>query len=333
MAKQSTAAATDPTPTATPPGEPVEQKAEPVEQKTDVNVQFEELNKKLTEFQDLLAKSEQARKDSEAKALRNEAMYKGLQSQTTKTLQQAAANEYKLAQLQQDRAELSEIKEMLSVVAGRVLDEDERKELQYRQRELQLKLKEQAVEQAAQATQTAAQTTASTPYQSQEDVKVQFVNTYFPNSGVDPFDPNIDWGEGALSQQEALARFTGSVTRIILQKSDARTQDAMATIKTETDNALAAFKVQQAELLTTVKTEAEKAKQEAIDQARKDSEKKLRALGADVSGTPPSDGAGQSKTLMNMINEQLDDNMLRTPKGREEYNRRMEEIRRQFRGR
>lgn len=333
MATKSTAAATDPTPTATPTGEPVAPTAETVEQKSDVTNQLEELSKKLSEYQALVAQSEAKAKDAEAKALRNEAMYKGLQNQTTKTLQQAAEDRKRLEQLQQDRAELAEIKEMLNVVSSRVLDEDERKDLQYRQRELKLKLAEQAVADAAKAVQQPVQTAASPSYENPENVKAQFLEYYFPGIGVDPNDPAIDWGDNASSQQEAFRRFTVSVINLKNQKDQAKTQDAMAAIKAETDKALAVFQAQQEELIKSTSEQVEKAKAEAIETARKDSEKKLRALGADVPGTPPPDSGGQGKTLMNMMNEQLDDKLLQTAKGREEFGRRMEAIRAAVRGR
>jgi len=334
MAKQSTAAATDPEPVATPSGEPVVPTAEPVEQKPDVNVQLEELSKKLSEYQALTAQAEAKAKDSEAKALRNEAMYKGLQNQTTKTLQQAAEDRKQLVQLQQDRAELAEIKEMLNVVSSRVLDEDEKKDLQYRQRELKLKLAEQAVSDAAKvASEQSVQTAASPSYQNPEDVKSQFLEYYFPGSGIDPNDSGIDWGEGSTSQQDAFRRFTVSVVNLKNIKDQAKTQDAMKVIQDQTAKALEEFKAQQADLLKSTTEQVEKAKTEAIEQARKDSEKKLRALGADIPGTPPPDSQGQSKSWANMMSEQLDDKLLETAKGREEFERRMKAIRAAVRGR
>lgn len=331
MAGKSSAAATDATPPATPSGEPVEQVSEPVEQETvNIAAQIEELQKQLADFNAMKTAKEAAEakvKESEAKALRYDAMYKGLQNQTTRTLQQAAEDRKRLQALESDRAELAEVKEMLSGIASRVLDEDERKELQFRQRELKLKLQEQAYAQRAAETavEQTAQTAASPSYESQEDVKARFVNHYFPNSGVNPDDPNIDWGDGSNNQVEALGRFTASVSRIIMQKNDARTQDAMAAIKAETSKALEEFKTQQTELLRTTQEQVAKAKEEAIETARKDSEKKLRALGADVPGTPPPDSQGQGKSFDAMMKEQLDDSLIYTnPK---EYARRMEMVR------
>ncbi len=333
MAKQSTAAATDPTPTATPSGEPVAPTAEPVEQEPNVNAQFEELKNKLAEFEVLKSQAEAKAKDSEAKALRNEAMYKGLQNQTTKTLQQAAEDRKRLEQLLRNDAELAEIKEMLNVVSSRVLDEDEKKDLQYRQRELRLKLAEQAVQEAAKAaTEQSVQTAASPSYESQENVKAQFLEYYFPGVGIDPNDSGIDWGEGSSSQQDAFRRFTVSVTNLKNKQDQAKTQDAMATIQAQTSKALEDFKLQQAELLKTTSDAVEKAKVEAIEQARIDSEKKLRRLGADVPGTPAPDSSGQNRTLKALM-EEIPDSLLQTAKGREEFNRRMEQIRATVRGR
>jgi hypothetical protein len=328
MAGKSTAAATDPTPTATPSGEPVAPTAEPVEQ--NITAQIEELNKRLSEYETVRTQLESRAKEAEAKALRNEAMYKGLQSQTTKTLQQAAEERKRLDQLERNNGEIADIKELLSGIANRVLDENEQKELQFRQRELRLKRAEEAL--VAPQTQP-VQNAASPSYQNPEDVKAQFLEFYFPGVEVDSNDPGIDWGDGAASPQDAFRRFTVSVMNLKNQKEQSKTQDAMAAIKAETDAALTAFKAQQDQLFQQSREEVEKAKETAKEEARKDSEKKLRALGADVSGTPLPDSQGEGSSLMQMMTDQLDDSLLRTPKGREEFNRRMENIRAKVRGR
>lgn len=322
MAK-STGSAPDDKPAATAPAEPIEPVASDTEQKMNVNDQLLELQGKLSQLQEAHAKTEQEKVSAQALALQNEAKYRGLQHQTTKTLQQAAEDKRSLEQYKANQVEMAEIRELLSTVASRVLDEDEKKDLQYRQRELRVKLAEQAVADAQ--AQPVAQNATSTSYQSPEDAKAQFLNTYFPGIGIDPTDPGIDWGEGA-DGAEAFRRFTTSVIKVKDQKDQAKTQDAYAAIQKQTEDALAAFKAENTEALT-------KAKEEAIQTARKDSEKKLRALGADVAGTPTGDAGAGSKSLIAMMNEQLDDNLLRTKTGREEYNRRMEAIRTQVRGR
>jgi hypothetical protein len=328
MAPKSSGTAPEAKPAATAPAEPAAPAPDAEHQNIDVNAQLLELQGKLAELQAAHAVSEQDRINAQALALQNEAKYRGLQHNTTKTLQQAAEDKKVFEQYKQNQGELAEIKELLSTVASRVLDEDERKELQYRQRELKVKLAEQAV--AAQAAEPQAATSYS--YQDPEDAKSQFLNTYFPGIGIDPKDPGIDWGDGAEGA-EAFRRFTTSVIRLKDQKDQVKTQDAYAAIQKQTEEALAAFKTQQAELVTATQAEIAKAKEEAITTARKDSEKKLRALGADVPGTPPADAAAGGKSLMSVMNEQLDDTLLRTKSGREEYARRMDAIRNTVRGR
>lgn len=328
MAPKSSGTAPDTKPAATAPAEPVEPTTDTEGQNVDVNAQLLELQGKLVQLQAAHAVTEKEKVDAQALALQNEAKYRGLQHNTTKTLQLAAEDKRSLEQYKQNQGELAEIRELLSTVANRVLDEDERKDLQYRQRELKVKLAEQDIA----ARMAEPQTAASTSYQTPEDAKAQFLNTYFPGIGIDPSDPGIDWGEGAEGS-EAFRRFTTSVIRVKDQKDQTKTQDAYAAIQKQTEDALAAFKAQNAELLTTTQAEIAKAKEEAITAARRDSEKKLRALGADVPGTPPADAAAGGRSLMSIMNEQLDDTLLRTKSGREEYARRMETIRNTVRGR
>lgn len=325
MASKNTGAETDTTSAATASAEPGDVGTDTANQNDNVTNQLTELEGKLSELQAMQTKLEQERNDAVAARLREEAKYKGLQNQTTKTLQQAAEDRRALEQASKDRAELSEIKSLLETLANRVLDEDEKKDLQFRQRELKLKLQEQAQTDAFQRAQAeAAQAVASPQYQNPEDEKAQFLNYYFPDSGVDSNDPNIDWGDGASSTQEAFRRFTVSVLNIKNKVESARTQNAMAEIQKQTEKALADFKEQQAGLIETAKTEA-------INTARKDSEKKLRSLGAGVQGTPATDGS--QRTLAQQMEVELDDNLLRTKEGSKEYNRRIEAIKNQVRGR
>lgn len=333
MAKESAGANTAPKATATASAEPAAAGSEPANQENDVTNQLTELQARLSQLEEMKNTLEKEKNDAVAAKLREEAKYKGLQNQTTRTLQQAAEDRRILEQMNKDRSELAEIKSVLETLASRVLDEPERKELEFRQRELKLKLAEQASADALKKAQDQmnAQAVASTQYQNPEDEKAQFLNYYFPNSGIDPNDPNIDWGDGAASTQEAFRRFTVSVTGIKSQKDQTNSQNTMAELQKQTAEALAALKAQQAELVQKTAEEIEKAKAEAINTARKDSEKKLRALGADVSGTPATDGT--ARTFSQQLEEELDDTLLRTKAGRDEYNRRIEAIKAKVRGR
>lgn len=301
-------------------------------QKNDVQNQVVMLQKTLEEIQKANEVILREKQEAQALALQNEAKYRGFQQQVTKTLQQAAEDRRALEQLRQSNFKTAEFEEMLEAIANRVLDEDERKDLKFRQREAKVKLAEQAVAASQeQIAQSAAPSAASPSYQSPEDAKAQFLNDYFPGSGIDPKDTRLDWGEGATGA-EAFKRFTNSVVSI----QNARSQDEYAKIQKQTQDALDAFKSQQEEIQKKTEEEISKAKQEAIDAARKDSEKKLRALGADVSGTPspePGSGTPSGKSLMDIMNEQLDDSLLTTPKGRQEYDRRLRAITSQVRGR
>jgi hypothetical protein len=333
MASNKAGAATDSKPAATATAGPDGGIADAGNQNDSVTInQLTELQGKFSELETFTKRLEQEKNDAVAATLREQAKYKGLQNQTTKTLQDAAENRRVLEQMRQDRAELSEIKEVLGTLASRVLDEPERKDLEFRQRELRLKLAEEGVAEAQKrAQEQPAQAVASPQYSTPEDAKSEYMNYYFPGENVDPNDSNIDWGDGAQSTQEAVRRFNMSVLKIISQKNQARTQDSMAAIQKQTDETLAQFKKEQGELLTKTQEEIEKAKTDAINQARKDSEKKLRALGADVSGTPAPDGG--RRTLMEQMTDELPDDLLRTKSGQAEYRKRLEAIKNQVRGR
>jgi hypothetical protein len=332
MAKESAGAETAAKAEATATAEPVAGAAGTATQENNVTNQLTELQARLSELEGIKSTLEKEKNEAVAAKLREEAKYKGLQNQTTRTLQQAAEDRRILEQMNKDRAELAEIKSVLETLANRVLDEPERKEMEFKQRELKLKLAEQAQVEASQRAQTqAAQAVASTQYQNPEDEKAQFLNYYFPGSGIDPNDPSIDWGDGAANTQEAFRRFTVSVTSIKNQKDQNNAQNALEVMKKQTEEALASLKAQQAELVAKTSEEIATAKAEAITAARKDSEKKLRALGADVQGTPAPDGS--KRTFGQQLEEELPDDLLRTKSGTIEYNRRIESLRQQLRGR
>jgi DNA repair exonuclease SbcCD ATPase subunit len=332
MAKESSGANTAPGTVATAAAGNAGTSAEQATQENNVTTQLTELQARLTELEGIKGTLEKEKNEAVAARLREEAKYKGLQNQTTRTLQQAAEDRRVLENMNKDRSELAEMKSVLETLANRVLDEPERKEMEFKQRELKLKLAEQAQVEASQRIQAqAAQAVASTQYQNPEDEKARFLNYYFPGSGIDSTDPNIDWGDGAESTQEAFRRFTVSVTTIKNQQDQANSQNAMAVMKKQTEDALAELKAKEAELVTKTSEEIAAAKADAIVSARKDSEKKLRALGADVSGTPAPDGS--RKSFGQQLEEELPDDLLRTKSGTIEYTRRIEALKQQLRGR
>lgn len=331
MAEKSPATETPVTPAATASAEPVAPApAGESGQKNDAN-EVELYKKQLAEAQAALDKMAQEKNNAIATALRADAQYKGLQNQTTKTLQKAAEDRRALAEARMQAAAVADMQSLLSTIAEKVLDEDEAKNLKYKQKELELQRREADIKARAEAP---AEEPVVIPqqYTTPEDEKAQFLSYYFPGVDVDPGDPNIDWGVGANSTQEAFRRFTTSVLKIKDQKESTKANDAVAELRKQAEEQLASLKKQQEELATKTAEEIATAKKEAEETARKEAEKRLRAMGADVSGTPNSDGAGR-KTFAQQIDEVLDDSLLTTKKGQEEYNRRVEAMKKQVRDR
>lgn len=330
MAKESTATGTPATTEATAPAEPTVPAGEPA-QEIVANQELEALRKQVEETTSLVKRIEKEKNDAIANALRIDAQYKGLQNQTTRSLQKAAEDRRALAEARMQAAEVADIKSLLSTLASKVLDEDEAKALQYKQKELELQRREEAIKTAA--TQPVEEPVVEPQqYTNPENEKAQFLSYYFPGVDVDPNDPNIDWGVGANSTQEAFRRFTTSVLKIKDQKESTKANDAVAELRKQAEEQLAALKKQQEELATKTAEEIAAAKAEAAETARKEAEKRLRALGADVAGTPNPDGSG-NKTFGQQMDEVLDDNLLKTKKGQEEYARRVEAIKKQVRER
>jgi hypothetical protein len=307
--------------------------AEPEAQKNDAfEKQLTELQGKLTELTAERDKVTQEAKDATASRLQYEAMYKGLQNQTTKTLQNAAQTRKDLEQAKLDRAELAQIREALDTVTNHLLDEDERKELGLRQRELKLKQAEQAITEAAQQAvqESTAQATASPQqYIAPETTKKDFVEYYFPGLGIDPNDSRIDWANDVPQAENARAfqRFTNSIVRIKNEMDQAKNQDVVAQLQKQAEEQLAAIKAEQETKNAQTAAEIEQAKVTAKADARKEAEAKLRKLGADVSGEHADDGA--RKSFGQQMVEQLDDSLLQTKSGQAEYARRVEAIKQQ----
>src|SRR5579859_1836184 len=72
---------------------------------------FKKLNEKVSAV-------EKEKREAQAESLRWQATYKGLQNQTTQKLQEAAALQRQLAESQQTRSELLEMKELLNQMAS-----------------------------------------------------------------------------------------------------------------------------------------------------------------------------------------------------------------------
>ena len=328
MAGKSSAAETPVEPVAaTGTPEPVAPPAEPAQEISASEV--ESLKKQIADAAAAMEALTKQRNDAIANALRADAQYKGLQNQTTKTLQQAAKDRRDLALAQMQAAEVGDIKSLLNTLASKVLDEDEAKQLQYTQRELELKRREAAFE-AAKTAPVEEPVVEPQQYTTPENEKAQFLSYYFPGVDVDPNDPNIDWGVGATTTQEAFRRLTTSVLKIKDQKDSAKANDAITAMQKQTSEQLEAFKKQIEDLSSKSVEEVAAAKAKAAEDARKDAEKRLRAMGADVSGAAPSDGSGR-KTFGQQIEETLNDDLLRTPEGRKQYQKNLEAIQRQVR--
>ena len=288
-----------------------------------------ELQKQIADATALIGKLTKERNDAIANALRADAQYKGLQNQTTKSLQKAAEDRRALALAQAQAAQIGDIYTVLNSLATKVLDEDEAKAFQWKQKELELNRREEALKVTP-----VVEEPVVTPqqYTTPVDEKAQFLSYYFPGVTLDPNDPNIDWATDAPNSAEAMRRFITSVMKVKDQQESTKANDAVATAQAQAAEQLKAVQKQIEDLSAKTTEEIAAAKVAAAEEARKEAEKRLRALGADVSGTPGPDGSG-NKTFGQNLEEVLDDNLLKTKKGQEEYGRRVEAMNRQFRER
>lgn len=330
MAGKSSATETPVTPEAPAPAEtPAPAPAGESGQEIIANQEIESLRKQIADAAAAMEALARQRDDAVANALRSDAQYKGLQNQTTKTLQKAAQDRRELELARMQAAEVGDIKSLLNTLASKVLDEDEAKQLQWKQKELELQRKEAALMAAANAPK---EDPIAEPqqYTTPEDEKAQFLSYYFPGVAIDPKDPNIDWGVGANSTQEAFRRFTTSVLKIKDSQESSKANNAVAELQKQAQAQLEAMKQQISDLASKSQEEIAAAKTAAAEEARKEAEKRLRAMGADVSGTPNPDGTG-SRTLAKQIDEEIPDSLLYSdPK---EYARRVGAINKQVRER
>ena len=248
---------------------------------------------------------------AQAEALRWSTSYRSLQANTTSSLQEAArlrqatAEQAKvLDELTASRQELAQMREGLSFLASKMGDEDTAREFAIRQRETQARLaEEQARARIAQLQQAATaqpaqyqETQTQTPFVDLDAQKRQFVQYYFPNSGIDYTDPRLDWGDGAASTPEAFRRFTMSVEKI---QGDRQTNQGQQPLS-ETETLLARIQKEREEL--------EKARvnvsEEVREQARREVEERLRRTGADAGNAGGrEEGVRRAATRLNEIDE------------------------------
>jgi hypothetical protein len=286
-----------------------QEKSQETHQDTDFTAKLVEYEQRLQELAKIEASAKGAEdraKTAEAAALRWESSYKGLQKQTTQSLQAAAEDRRRLVETERTHQDLltalgglQDVRDSISALAGKMLDEDQAREFNIARRESALRREEDIAKQRQ-----SQQSQIVEPAQSQQftytdpnEEKRNFLNYYFPDSGVDPTDPNIDWGEGATSQQEAFRRFTVSVTRI--QKDSGQSQERQES-QTEAEKFLAELKKEREEF------EAQKtqALEEVQTQARKQVEERLRKLGVDSGSVATQSGSDpKMNTKLSEISE------------------------------
>jgi hypothetical protein len=331
MAKESSATETPVTPAATgTPETPASTPAGESAQEIVATQAVEKLQAELDKATAALKQLELERNNAVANAVRSDAQYKDLQHQTTKTLQKAAEDRRALAVAQMQAQEIGDIKQLLNTVIGKVLDEDSAKEFTYAQKDLELKRREAAIEALKNAPVEPEPEAEPQNFTTPENEKAQFLSYYFPGVDVDPSDPNIDWGVGAQSTPEAFRRFTTSVLNIKAQKDSTKANDAVVAVQKQATEQLEAVKKQIEDLASKSVEEIAAAKAAAAEEARKEAEKRLRAMGADVSGAAPSDGSGR-KTFGQQMEEAVPDSLLTTKKGQEQYAKNLEAIKKQVR--
>ncbi len=175
----------------------------------EIGTKFEEFEKKIQKLEEVTQKAtalEAELNQERGKSAQAEAKYKGLQNQTTRKLQEAAQLQRQLQGQAATAQELAQLRQLVEYIARRDLDEGEAQQLEVLRREAAVQAREQALTQPQQQTNynVVDETTR----------KQQFLEAYFPNSGIDPDDPNLDWGEGLTDQGEAFRRLSTSVKKV-----------------------------------------------------------------------------------------------------------------------
>lgn len=299
-------------------------------QANEINARIKDLEAQLQKYtgvEDKVKSLEAENKKAMADALRWQSGYKGLQANTTAKLQEYAAMQRQLQDAQNTSAQLEGLRETVNLLARRMLDEDQAKEFDLQQRELRIRQLEAQAQRVAQQPQPQV---AQQPDPVDIDIrKKQYLDYYFPGVEIDPSDSSIDWGEGAPSTDDAMRRFTSSVTRIIQTKGQATTQES---VKSEAEKLLEQIQAQAAQLENAKQLAIEEAKAEA----RKEVEERARRLGIDAgaAGTPASDVNRKLKTQLDELDESLltvgEKDSPARKKGMQEYNARLASIRQQL---
>lgn len=282
------------------------------------NNQDSEVTKKLAEYEtriQQLAQIEKRTKELEdqhktaqAEALRWQSSYKGLQRQTTQAMQQAAEDKRRLVDLERERVQylqslssIEDVRQSVSALASKMLDEDAAKDFNLSQREMLLRRQEELAKQRVQQQQQAVtqQPVQYQPYTDPEEQRKMFLEAYFPGSGVDPNDPSIDWAPDATNPQEAMSRFTSSVYRIFREQLNQPQQGE--AVQSEAEKLLEQFRQEREALAASQARALEEVKLEA----KRDVEERLRKMGMDAE--PPAGNRSAStpriETRLNALDE------------------------------
>ena len=297
---------------------------------------YEKRVQELAKIEERAKTLEAEHKASQADSLRWHSAYKGLQRQTTQSMQTAAEDRRRLSELERVNQQLlgalgsmEEVKQSIVSLAAKTLDEDGARDFQLSQREAALKRQEALAQQRAQMATQPPPVQQYQPYMDPEEQRKQFLEAYFPGSGLDPNDPNIDWAEDATNPSEAMSRFTRSVYGIfravqgqqpapeVAGLSDA--QQLLEQIRQETES-MQASRTKMAEELRA--------------EARRDVEERLRRMGVDQE--PVNNRTTSSPRIETQLNE-LDETSMMTGDvnsrrlAQKRYSEQVEEVKRQLR--
>lgn len=286
--------------------------------------EYESQLKDLNEIKSRAETLEEARKRAEADAIRWQATYKGLQRQATQKLQEYAQLQKEVQTNQKTEHQLAAIQEYMSLLASKVLEPDEAKAMQLQMREAAIKAQEEMLRNGNNTQNQNTQQIDFTDPDAEVAAKKQFLEQYFPGQNIDPNDPTIDWGTGAMDTADAWSRFTRSVTNVIAGKREAPApqKSAEEIMKEQMEQLQAQWKTEREELQKSV--------EDAKNQARKEVEEKARSMGIDTTATPTAEPVRKiNASLM-----ELDENLLsQGKKGQLEYQRQLAEIQKQMRNR
>lgn len=259
--------------------------------------QLVDLDKKLKD-------SERETQTQKAEAARWQASYKAYQANTTASLQDAARMRKQLEEqsrvqeeLAATRAQVTALGENLAFILSKVSDEDAAKEFTLRQREANLRQMEEAARLRTQAP-VLQPTQDYQGYVDPDIQKRQFLEFYFPNSGIDHNSSAIDWAPDAQSTQDAFRRFTTSVQKLMMEQRS-QPQNQEPAVQSEAETLLAQLRKEREELEASRATAAAELK----ETARKEVESRLRATGADSGNSSQTASSARVATQLNEVDE------------------------------